>query len=108
MTWVLREPAEIGRYLTSLRDHDRAAMGGAPAAAAAMLALLDAHTVTMAHGERGEAVEESLATWLSLLDHDAWRERVQAIGVDLAYLDAAGLELLARVRESAAAPAVAV
>jgi hypothetical protein len=101
MNWVLGEPAEIGRYLTALRDRDRAAIG-ASAEAGALMALLDAHTVTMAHPDgRGEQADESLATWLSLLDHDAWRERVREIRVDLAFLDAAGLELLARVREDA-------
>jgi hypothetical protein len=107
MNWVLGEPAEIGRYLTALRDRDRAAIDAA-GEAAALTALLDAHTVTMAHPDGREPVEESLATWLSLLDHDAWRERVRAIRVDLAFLDAAGLELLARVREDAAATAAAV
>jgi hypothetical protein len=105
MHWVLREPAEIGRYLTALRDQDRAALGTS-ADAAALMALLDAHTVTMAHGDGGEPVEESLATWLSLLDHEAWRERVREVRVDAAYLGDAELELLARVREAAGAVAV--
>jgi hypothetical protein len=109
MNWVLGEPAEIGRYLTALRDRDRAAMASsADADAGALPALLDAHTVTMAHPDGREPVEESLATWLSLLDHDSWRERVREIRVELAFLDAAGLELLARVREDASAPAVTV
>jgi hypothetical protein len=106
MTWVLREPAEIGRYLTALRDRDRAAITCCGEAGAVM-GLLDAHTVTMAH-DGVVAVEESLATWLSLLDHEAWRERVREIRVDVAFLDAAGLELLARVREDADAARSAV
>jgi hypothetical protein len=101
MTWVLGEPAEIGRHLTALRDRDRAALASS-SEAGALPALLDAHTITMAHPDGREPVEESLATWLSLLDHEAWRERVCEIRVDLAFLDAAGLELLARVREEAA------
>jgi hypothetical protein len=58
----------------------------------------------MAHGPGlQEPVEESLATWLSLLDDDAWRERVREVRVDAAYLRPAELELLARVREDAGA-----
>jgi hypothetical protein len=106
MNRVLREPAEIGRYLTALRDRDRAAIASS-GEAGAVTALLDAHTVTMAH-DGVVAVEESLATWLSLLDHEAWRERVREIRVDVAFLDAAGLELLARVREDADAARSAV
>lgn len=40
--------------------------------------MLETHTVVMDHGA-GEAVEESLATWLSLLDHDEWRGRVREV-----------------------------
>jgi len=102
MLTTLDSPAEIGRYLRSLRDHDRAAIGRSDAEAGAVGRLLEAHTVVMAHDARfEEPVEESLATWLSLLDHDAWRERVRAVRVDDAFLGAAELELLARVREDA-------
>lgn len=102
---ALREPAEIGRYLRSLRDHDRATIGTSGAAAEAVAGLIDAHTVVMAHGFADAPVEESLATWLSLLDDDAWRERVREIHVDLSCLRPAELELLARVREDATAVA---
>jgi hypothetical protein len=105
MTTGLDEPGAIGRYLRSLRDHDRAAIGTAGAEADAVARLVDAHTVVMAHGVFDEPVEESLATWLSLLDDDAWRERVRAIRVDAALLGPAELELLAQVRAGAGAPA---
>jgi hypothetical protein len=96
MITVLREPAEIARYLTSLREHDRASIGIADAEA--VTRLLEAHTVVMAH-DRHEEVEESLATWLSLLDEPSWRERVRAVRVDAAYLLEGERELLARVLE---------
>lgn len=102
MLITLESPAETGRYLRSLRDRDRAAIGRSDAEADAVGRLIEAHTVVMAHGPGlDEPVEESLATWLSLLDHDAWRERVRAVRVDDAFLGAAELELLARVREDA-------
>jgi len=98
MITALSEPAEIGRYLRSLRDHDRAAIGNAGDEADAIARLLDAHTVVMSHDQRhGEPVEESLATWLSLLDDDAWRERVREVRVDATHLRERELELLARV-----------
>ncbi|WCB92222.1 hypothetical protein DSM104299_00912 [Baekduia alba] len=107
MITALLEPADIGRYLRSLRDHDRAAIGSDGEDAEAVARLLDAHTVVMAHDARGgEPVEESLATWLSLLDDDAWRERVREVRVDATYLRVRELELLARVREGAAAGAL--
>ena len=105
MDWVLREPAEIGRYLTALRDQDRAALA-ASADAVALAALLDAHTVAMAH-DGAEPIEESLATWLSLLDHAEWRERVRAVRVELGYLTGPELDLFARVREDAGARVLA-
>jgi hypothetical protein len=100
MITALSEPVEIGRYLRSLRDHDRAAIGSAGDDAEAIAQLLDAHTVVMSHDVRGgDAVEESLATWLSLLDDDAWRERVREVRVDATYLRERELALLARVYE---------
>ena len=107
MFTALDEPAQIARHLRALRDHDRAAIGTAGAEARVVERLLDAHTVVMAHAEGEAPVEESLATWLSLLDDDAWRERVRAVRVDRRVLGAAELELLARVREDAGALAVA-
>jgi hypothetical protein len=101
MITALTEPAEIGRYLRSLRDHDRAAIGTDGAGAEAIARLLEAHTVVMAHDLLDEPVEESLATWLSLLDDDAWRERVRVVRVDASYLRARELALLARVRDGA-------
>jgi hypothetical protein len=98
MITVLREPAEIARYLTSLREHDRAAIG--VAGDEAITRLLEAHTVVMAH-DHFEAVEESLATWLSLLDEPSWRERVREVRVDAAYLLEGERELLTRVLEGA-------
>ncbi|HEY6757933.1 MAG TPA: hypothetical protein VI318_00515 [Baekduia sp.] len=100
MITALSEPAEIGRYLRTLRDHDRAAIGTGGDDAEAIARLLDAHTVVMAHGAVGpdaEPVEESLATWLSLLDDDAWRERVREVRVDQSLLRERELALLARV-----------
>jgi hypothetical protein len=81
---ILREPAEIDRYLRELREQDRAT-AGAGAEADAFTKRLEAHTVLMDHGE-GEAVEESLATWLSLLDDEPWRERVREVRADPAFL----------------------
>ena len=78
---ILREPGEIDRYLTELREQDRATIG-AGADAAAFTRVLEAHTVVMDHGA-GEAVEESLATWLSLLDHDEWRGRVREVRAEV-------------------------
>jgi hypothetical protein len=83
---ILREPAEIDRYLTTLRDQDRAALDGEDAAS--FTRVLEAHTVLMDHDGAGEAVEESLATWLSLLDHEEWRGRVREVRADAALLDA--------------------
>jgi hypothetical protein len=103
MNTVLTEPAEIVRYLRSLRDHDRAAIGTDGDGAEAIARLLDAHTVVMAHGDPDEPVEESLATWLSLLDDDAWRERVREVRVDATYLRERELDLLAHVRAAAGA-----
>jgi L-ascorbate metabolism protein UlaG (beta-lactamase superfamily) len=95
---ALSEPVEIGRYLRSLRDHDRAAIGSDGDDAEAIARLLDAHTVVMSHDHRvDEPVEESLATWLSLLDDDAWRARVREVRVDATYLRERELALLARV-----------
>lgn len=83
---ILREPAAIDRYLRELRERDRAHAGAAAADdAAAFTRLLEAHTVVMDHGA-GEAVEESLATWLSLLDDATWRERVREVRADPAFL----------------------
>jgi hypothetical protein len=79
---ILREPGEIDRYLTELRARDRATLGGAGAEAVAFTRVLEAHTVVMDHGA-GEAVEESLATWLSLLDHDEWRGRVREVRAEV-------------------------
>lgn len=81
---ILREPAEIDRYLRELRERDRAAIG-ADEQARQFTRLLEAHTVVMDHGA-GEAVEESLATWLSLLDDATWRERVREVRADPAFL----------------------
>jgi hypothetical protein len=78
---ILREPGEIDRYLTELREQDRATIG-AGADAVAFTRVLEAHTVVMDHGA-GEAVEESLATWLSLLDHDEWRGRVREVRAEV-------------------------
>ena len=75
----------------------RTAIGLTGAAADAIAALIDAHTVVMAHGHADPAVEESLATWLSLLDDDAWRERVREVRVDQSLLRERELVLLARV-----------
>jgi hypothetical protein len=72
---ILREPAEIDRYLRALREQDRAVTG---ADAAAFTRTLEAHVVVMDHG-RGDEVEESLATWLSALDDALWRERVREV-----------------------------
>jgi hypothetical protein len=58
----------------------------------------------MAHGAFDEPVEESLATWLSLLDDDAWRERVRSVRVDAAYLGEREQALLERVRDDARLP----
>jgi hypothetical protein len=83
---ILREPGEIDRYLRELRERDRAAAAdGTGDDAQAFTRLLDAHTVVMDHGD-GEAVEESLATWLSLLDEHTWRERVREVRADPAFL----------------------
>jgi hypothetical protein len=100
MITALSEPAEIGRYLQFLREQDRAAIGTEGDAAQAIAKLLDAHTVVMAHGVRAddEPVEESLATWLSLLDDDAWRVRVREVRVDATHLREPELELLERLR----------
>ena len=46
--------------------------------AVAFTRVLETHTVLMDHGA-GEPVEESLATWLSLLDHEEWRGRVREV-----------------------------
>jgi hypothetical protein len=73
---ILREPAEIDRYLRELREQDRAAVAGA--AADAFTRVLEAHVVVMDHGS-GDEVEESLATWLSALDDSLWRERVREV-----------------------------
>lgn len=81
---ILREPAEIDRYLRELRERDRATAGVSDDARA-FTRLLEAHTVVMDHGA-GEAVEESLATWLSLLDEDTWRVRVREVRADPAFL----------------------
>jgi hypothetical protein len=84
---ALSEPRDIGRYLQALRELDRTAIGVPGEDADAIGRLLDAHTVVMDHDPRGgEPVEESLATWLSLLDDAAWRERVRAVHVDTALL----------------------
>jgi hypothetical protein len=81
---ILRDPGEIDRYLRELRDQDRATLGGG-AEAAAFTRVLEAHVVVMDHGS-GEVVEESLATWLSLLDDAPWRERVREVRADAAFL----------------------
>src|SRR4051812_13589907 len=95
---TLTDRAEIERYLRSLRDLDRAALAG-DGEGGAVERLLDAHTVVMAHDQRGELVEESLATWISLLDDESWRGRVRAVQVDEALLrERPELELLERVR----------
>jgi hypothetical protein len=73
---ILREPAEIDRYLRALREQDRAAVAGADADA--FTRVLEAHVVVMDHGG-GDEVEESLATWLSALDDALWRERVREV-----------------------------
>lgn len=84
---ALSEPRDIGRYLHALRELDRTAIGATGDDAAATERLIDAHTVVMDHDPRGgEPVEESLATWLSLLDDAAWRERVREVRVDAALL----------------------
>jgi hypothetical protein len=98
------EPTAIARYLRALRDHDRATIGASGAQAEAIARLIDAHTVVMAHGAFDEPVEESLATWLSLLDHDAWRERVRSVRVDVAYLGEREQALLARIQDDAHVP----
>jgi hypothetical protein len=98
------EPAAIARYLRSLRDHDRAAIGTSGDEADAVARLVDAHTVVMAHDAFDEPVEESLATWLSLLDDDAWRERVRSVRVDAAHLGERERALLARVWDDAHLP----
>lgn len=72
---ILREPAEIDRYLRELREQDRAVTG---ADADAFTRILEAHVVVMDHGG-GDEVEESLATWLSALDDALWRERVREV-----------------------------
>jgi hypothetical protein len=100
MITVVAEPADIARYLTALRAHDRAAIGAAEAAV--VTRLLEAHTVVMAHDDAGP-VEESLATWLSLLDEPRWRERVRELRVDAAYLAAGERALLTDVLERAGA-----
>lgn len=84
---ILREPGEIDRYLRELRERDRAT-AGAPEADV-FVRHLEAHTVVMDHGA-GEAVEESLATWLSLLDDATWRGRVREVRADPAFLALAG------------------
>jgi hypothetical protein len=105
MDTALTDAAAIGRYLRSLRDIDRAALAGDGDVVAAER-LIDAHTLLMAHGG-GEPVEESLATWISLLDDESWRERVRAVRVDLSLLrEPAEQELLARVRAGVAPVAV--
>jgi hypothetical protein len=81
---ILRDPGEIDRYLRELRDRDRATIGGG-ADAAAFVRVLEAHTLLMDHGA-GELVEESLATWLSLIDDPSWRERVREVRADAAFL----------------------
>jgi hypothetical protein len=78
---ILREPGEIDRYLKELREQDRATLG-AGEDAIAFTRVLETHTVVMDHGA-GEAVEESLATWLSLLDHDEWRGRVREVRAEV-------------------------
>jgi hypothetical protein len=98
------EPAAIARYLRALRDRDRAAIGASGDEADAVARLVDAHTVVMAHGAFDEPVEESLATWLSLLDDEAWRERVRAIRVDAAFLGEREQALLARIQDDARMP----
>jgi hypothetical protein len=98
------EPAAIARYLRALREHDRAAIGTSGDEAEAVARLVDAHTVVMAHGAFDEPVEESLATWLSLLDDEAWRERVREIRVDASHLGAREQALLARVGDDARLP----
>jgi hypothetical protein len=72
---ILREPAEIDRYLRALREQDRAVTG---VDADAFTRVLEAHVVVMDHGG-GDEVEESLATWLSALDDALWRERVREV-----------------------------
>lgn len=72
---ILREPAEIDRYLRELREQDRAVTGPD---ADAFTRVLEAHVVVMDHGS-GDEVEESLATWLSALDDALWRERVREV-----------------------------
>ncbi|HWI74376.1 MAG TPA: hypothetical protein VNT55_20620 [Baekduia sp.] len=74
---ILREPGEIDRYLRQLREQDRATVGAGDDAVA-FTRVLETHTVVMDHGG-GEPVEESLATWLSLLDHEEWRGRVREV-----------------------------
>jgi hypothetical protein len=74
---ILRDPAAIDRYLRDLREQDRATLG-AGSEAEAFTRVLETHTVVMDHGG-GDPVEESLATWLSLLDHDEWRARVREV-----------------------------
>lgn len=81
---ILREPGEIDRYLRTLREQDRATIG-ASTEAVAFTRVLEAHTLLMDHGA-GEPVEESLATWLSLLDDEEWRGRVREVRADAAYL----------------------
>jgi hypothetical protein len=73
---ILREPAEIDRYLRELREQDRAVTG---ADAAAFTRVLESHVVVMDHEGSGHEVEESLATWLSALDDAHWRERVREV-----------------------------
>ena len=95
---ALSEPRDVGRYLHALRELDRSAIGATGEEADAIGRLIDAHTVVMDHDLRGgEPVEESLATWLSLLDDDAWRERVREVRVDQSLLRERELVLLARV-----------
>jgi hypothetical protein len=74
---ILREPAEIDRYLRELREQDRAAVAGTDADA--FTRVLEAHVVVMDHDGSGNEVEESLATWLSALDDAHWRERVREV-----------------------------
>lgn len=96
---ALSEPKDVGRYLHALRELDRTTIGGTGDHAVAVERLIDAHTVVMNHDPRGggEPVEESLATWLSLLDDAAWRERVREVRVDAALLRERERALLAGV-----------
>lgn len=104
---ALSEPRDVGRYLHGLRELDRAAIGGTGDEADAVARLIDAHTVVMDHDPRGgEPVEESMATWLSLLDDPAWRERVREVRVAAVLLRERERALLAELA-AAIAPVAA-